>query len=65
MNKYIKDLCTPATVYLALSVIAFIGMVVQNLEDSNAYFLFNKKYSTSNKIGIFIGKVLYLSLIHI
>ena len=62
MNKYLKDLCTPATVYLALSTFSFIVMFIQNLKDPNVYCLGSKKCPVSNKMGIFVGKVLYIAL---
>lgn len=62
MNKYLKDLCTPATVYLALSAISFVVMFIQNLQDPNVYCLGSKKCPVSNKMGIFVGKVLYIAL---
>jgi len=56
----LKDLCTPASVYLVLSVIALVIMFVQNIGSENVYCLGVYNCSVSSVSLIFIIKILYI-----
>jgi hypothetical protein len=56
----IKDLCTPASLYLVLSVIALIVMFFQNIGSENVYCLGIYECTVSSVSLIFIIKILYI-----
>jgi hypothetical protein len=58
----IKNMCTPAIVYLALSAIALIVMLFQNIGNQNIYCLGNYNCPVSSVMLIFIIKILYIGL---
>lgn len=60
MSKQIKELCTPAYLYLVISVTAFVLMVVQNLEDPEIYCMGNYRCRVDSKLSLFLGKALYI-----
>ena len=61
LPKAIRDLCTPAQVYLGISVIAFIVILIQNFGNKNKYCVGNYSCSTEDLAMIFIGKILYIA----
>ena len=56
----LKDLCTPASVYLVLSVIAIAIMFFQNIGSENIYCLGTYQCDVSSVSLIFIIKILYV-----
>ena len=56
----LKDLCTPASVYLVLSVIAVAVMFFQNIGSENIYCLGAYDCTVSSVSLIFIIKILYI-----
>jgi len=56
----IRNLCTPAYIYLVISVITILVIAVQNLGNNNSYCLGSIACSTNNKVTIFIMKVIYI-----
>ena len=60
MSKHSKQICNPAYLYLVISVTAFVLLMIQNLEDPQIYCVGNYKCHVENKLGVFIGKALYI-----
>jgi hypothetical protein len=58
--KSIKKLCTPAYVYLVISVIAIILMMFQNAGNTNKYCIGEYECSVENVELVFIIKVCYI-----
>jgi hypothetical protein len=56
----LKDLCSPAGVYLVLSVIALALMFFQNIGSENVYCLGMYECSVSSVSLLFIIKILYI-----
>jgi hypothetical protein len=56
----LKDLCTPASLYLVLSLIALAVMFFQNIGSENMYCLGNYHCNVSSVSLIFIIKILYV-----
>lgn len=56
----LKSLCTPAMVYLALSVVALIIMSIQNVGGDYFYCVGNYNCEASSVTLIFIIKILYI-----
>ena len=61
LPKYIKDLCSPAYVYLVISVILIIVSLVQNIGNTNSYCVGSYHCKTGNLAMIFIGKILWIA----
>ena len=61
LPRVVRDLCSPAQVYLAISVIAFIAILVQNFGNKNRYCVGNYSCNTEDLAMIFIGKILYIA----
>ena len=62
MNKYLtnlKRLCTPAFVYLVLSVVSILLMAFQNLGNSKKYCVGLYECSVPSTLMIFVFKVFY------
>ena len=57
----IKQLCTPAYVYLVLSTISIVLLLVQNLGNTNTYCVGDYKCAVPNTIMVFVGKILYVA----
>jgi hypothetical protein len=60
--KGIGPLCTPAYVYLVISIIALIVMFTQNFGNRQIYCLGSYSCDVSNVAIIFIVKILYVLL---
>ena len=61
--RYLKDfkkLCTPATVYLAVNVIIFISIAIQNFGNTSKYCLGNYECYVPNTFMMFVFKALYI-----
>lgn len=56
----LRNLCTPAYVYLIISLIAIIIMALQNFGNSTLYCLGTLSCETSSVIMLFIIKILYI-----
>jgi hypothetical protein len=57
-----RDLCTPASVYLGISIIALIVMILQNFGNTHSYCLGTYECDVSNIYIVFIIKILYILL---
>ena len=56
----LKNMCTPAYVYLVVSTIALIVMAFQNLGNVNMYCIGSYSCNVSSVFMIFILKALYI-----
>ncbi len=56
----VKDLCTPAFVYLMLSMIALVIIAFQNVFKSNEYCIGDFSCGVSSILLVFIFKVIYI-----
>jgi hypothetical protein len=56
----LKNMCTPAYVYLVISIIALIVMYFQNLGNDNMYCIGSYSCNVSSVTMIFILKALYI-----
>ena len=56
----LKNMCTPAYVYLVVSTIALIVMAFQNLADNNKYCIGSYSCNVSSVFMIFLLKALYI-----
>ena len=62
-DKYVKDfknLCTPAFFYLAISVVIFVVIAVQNFGNTSKYCLGNYECYVPNTFMMFVFKALYI-----
>ena len=59
--KYIKKLCTPAYVYLVVSVIAIIVLMFQNCGNMDTYCMGNYECPVPNTPLIFLIKFAYVA----
>ena len=59
--KIIRDLCTPAYVYLILSVISLIAMMFQNVGNTSIFCLGNYSCNVPNTGAVFVGQVIYIA----
>ena len=60
--KYIKKLCTPAYVYLVVSVIAIIVMMIQNCGNVDTYALGSYECPVPCTALIFLAKFAYVAI---
>jgi hypothetical protein len=58
--KSIQKLCSPAYLYLVISVIAMILMIFQNAGNTNKYCIGEFECSVDNTAAIFIVKACYI-----
>ena len=56
----LRNLCTPASIYLVISLIAFFIIMIQNQYNSTTYCMGNYTCEVSNITLIFIVKLLYI-----
>ena len=59
--KDIKKLCTPAYVYLVISVIAMVSLVFQNAGNDNKYCVGSFECSVPSTAMVFVAKALYIA----
>ena len=61
--KYVKDfrnLCTPASVYLAINVVIFVIIAVQNFGNTKQYCVGQYKCNVPNTFVMFLFKAIYI-----
>jgi hypothetical protein len=58
--KKIKELCTPAVVYFALSMISLIAIILQNFGNINTYNLGSFSTKVPNTTIILLVKFIYI-----
>jgi len=56
----LKNLCTPAIVYLVLSIVALTLMAIQNLGNTHMYCVGSYSCNTPSVTAIFLLKVVYI-----
>jgi hypothetical protein len=56
----IKNLCTPAFVYLALSVFTILVIAIQNMGNTKRYCLGSFTCKVSNTFMVFLMKTVYI-----
>jgi hypothetical protein len=56
----LRNLCTPAYIYLVISIISILVIGIQNMGNANAYCLGSYSCYTKNKVTIFIMKIIYV-----
>ena len=61
LPKYVKDLCTPAFIYLVISALAILSILIQNIGNTTQYCLGDFKCQTRDLPMIFIMKILYVA----
>ena len=59
--KYIKKLCTPAYVYLVISVVAIVVLMFQNSGNVDTYCIGNYECPVPNTALVFFIKFLYVA----
>jgi hypothetical protein len=62
-DKYLKDfknLCTPAFVYLLISVLAFIAIAIQNFGNTTKYCIGQFECYLPNTFIMFVFKAIYI-----
>jgi hypothetical protein len=59
--KFIKKLCTPAYVYLVISVIAIVALMFQNSGNVDVYCIVNYECPVPNTALIFFVEFLYVA----
>lgn len=57
----IRKLCTPAYVYLVISVISIVAMMFQNAGNSNKYCVGQFSCDVPSTAGIFVAKGIYIA----
>ena len=61
--KMFNSLCTPAQVYLAISLVAILSMLVQNCQDHTVYRIGDMVVKTPcHNLAFFAIKILYVFL---
>jgi hypothetical protein len=58
--KKVRVLCTPAYVYLVISVISMVILLLQNMGNTNMYCVGNYGCQV-NTVSVFVGKILYVA----
>jgi uncharacterized membrane protein len=59
--KNIQKLCTPAYLYLVLSVVGMVAMMFQNAGNTNSYCVGNYECEVPNTAVVFLIKALYIA----
>ena len=60
LQKTVKKLCTPAYVYMIVSVLTLLLLGLQNLGNSTSYCVGQYRCNVSNTGAVFLGKVIYV-----
>ena len=58
--KSVKELCTPALLYFAISMIALFIVLFQNLGNSNSYHVGSFSCRVPSTAAVFIVKLIYV-----
>jgi len=58
--KGLRNLCTPAMIYLVISMAAIAVMVLQNLGSSNTYNMGPYSVDVTSTVLIFVVKIIYV-----
>ena len=61
LPKYVKDLCTPALIYLVISAFTILSILFQNVGNTNKYCVGDFECPTKDLPMVFIVKVLYVA----
>lgn len=61
LQKTIRNLCTPAFVYLVMSAISFITLASQNIADSKKFCLGKLSCQIPHVSLVFAAKILYIT----
>jgi hypothetical protein len=56
----LRNLCTPAYIYLTISMFTLLIIGIQNFGNDNVYCLGSYSCHTKNKVTIFIMKIIYV-----
>jgi hypothetical protein len=56
----LRNLCSPAAVYLTISVVALVIILIQSSGNANVYCVGNYSCDTSNLYVVFVLKILYV-----
>lgn len=59
--KLIKTLCTPAYLYLAISIFALVFLMFQNAGNTNKYCVGAFECYVSSTALVFLGKIAYIA----
>jgi len=59
--KSIRRLCTPAYVYLVLSVISIVAMMFQNAGNSSSFCMGDYSCQVPHTGAVFVGQVIYVA----
>ena len=59
LAKTIKDLCTPAYVYLVISAISIIILIIQNKGNTDVYCVGNLECDVPNTPLVFVANIVY------
>ena len=59
--KQVKKLCTPAYLYLVLSIVGLIMMMIQNAGNTNIYCVGNYECQVPNTFAVFAAKSMYVA----
>jgi hypothetical protein len=58
--KTLKELCTPAMLYLVISMVALVIVLMQNLGNTNSYHVGSFSCRVPNTAVVFIVKLIYV-----
>jgi hypothetical protein len=58
--KSLKELCTPALLYFAISILALLVVLFQNVGHSNSYHVGSFSCRVPNTAAVFIVKLIYV-----
>ena len=56
----LKELCTPASLYFLISMIALVMVLFQNLGNNNSYHVGSFSCRVPNTMAVFIVKLIYV-----
>ena len=60
LQKTIKNLCTPAFVYLVISTISFISLIIQNYQNTNTFCVGQFECNVQSTAMILAIQVVYV-----
>jgi hypothetical protein len=61
LMKQIRALCTPAYVYLVVSLVIIMVMMLQNRGRHNTYCVGSYQCDVPSTIAVFVGKLIYVA----